>query len=225
MPAGDTTNSMISMVLHRLGDPGGTRWADTSEIVGYLNAAQRELLDRVCQRALHQITEIQAITLVAGTSGYALPDDFAYALRVQYKTTEATLWPIEDIRALRQNTLHEQSETTPYCIIWDNQLEFFVGSGGVTQTGTQKAYLWYVAEPTEMEASKTDMDFGLHLRNVIEEGAVWKALEQADAGDLEEAEYHKSMFFWLCDTINAHYGRGAGYGGFPNDPAKNLGGD
>lgn len=217
MAAGDNTQDMIATILHRLGDPGAVQWNDTAEIVSYINAAQRELPDLVSHRALHEITSIDEITLVTAQSTYDLPSDFGYALRVVYKDDDATLWPIEDLRALRQNTHHDQSETSPYCVIWNEQLEFFVGSGGVTQTNGDVAHLWYVAEPTAVSTS-VDMDLGNHFRNIVEQGAVARALEQGDAGNYQQAQIERGVFEFLCEMVNMHYGRVASYGGFANDP-------
>lgn len=218
MAAGDNTNDMIATILHRLGDLGAVQWNDTSEIVSYINSAQRELVDLLSHRALHELTDVQEIDLVAGQAGYALASDFAYAMRVIYKSDDATLWPIEHIRALRQNVHHAQSETEPYCVLWDGKVEFFVGSGGVTQSDSEKAYVWYIAEPTAVVASSVDMDLGNQYRNLVEQGAVAKALEQADAGHQQQAQIQRQIFEFMCDTVNLHYGRVASYGGFANDP-------
>ena len=218
MAAGDNTQDMIYTILHRLGDPGATKWNDVTEIVSYINATQREMLDLLSHRALHEVTSIDSTTLVAAQSTYDLPSDFAYALRVIYKSDDAVLWPLEQLRALRQNTHHSQSETSPYVVIWDDKLEFFVGSGGVTQTNGDTCELWYIAEPTAVSTT-ADMDFGNQFRNIIEQGAVARALEQGDAGNYQQAQIERGIFEFLCEMVNMHYGRVASYGGFANDPA------
>lgn len=216
MAAGDTTQNMIATVRHRLGDPGGLRWSE-EEIIYYLNATQREVVDLLCDSALYALTDVDSTALVAGTSTYDLPSGFVRQRRVVYKDDDATLWPLEQARALRQNAHHEQSETSPYYVIWDGKLEFFVGSGGVTQDNGDTYELWHIEEPTELTTS-TDPDFGDHFRNLIEQGAVARALEQGDAGDFERARWERSVFEMLCEIVNMHYGEVPSFGGIPNDP-------
>lgn len=222
MAAGDITQDMIATVRYRLGDPGGARYSE-AEILSYLNEAQRETADSLCDAALWALTRVQSIPLIAGTSTYALETDFLRQSRVLYKGYDATLWPIHDWRAIRDNAHHETSETNPYYVIWDGKsIEFAVGT--VTQAGSEKAYVWYVKEPTEISLT-VDPEFPKHFRNIIEQHAYATALGAAPEADLDARDTEMQIFQFLCNLVNAHWGHVPAYGGLARDPAiKEQGG-
>lgn len=215
--AGEITQDMIATVRHRLGDPGGKRYSD-AELLSYLNEAQREVADAICDSALWALTRVQSITLIAGTSSYALAPDFLRQTRVVYKSDSYTAkqWPISEWRALRDNVHHDASETNPYYVIWDDVvIEFVVDE--VTQAGSERAYVWYVKTPTEMSLT-VDMDFPRHFRNIIEQHAYATALGAAPEADLDARDMEMQIFKFLCNLVNAHWGHVAPYGGLANDP-------
>lgn len=213
--AGEITQDMIATVRHRLADPGGQRYSE-AEIISYLNESQRHVVDNLPDGALWALTRVQSITLVAGTSSYALDAAFLRQRRVLYKADDAVLWPIAEIRALRQNVHHEGSETNPYYVIWNGKtIEFFVSA--VTQAGSEKAYVWYVATPTDVSLT-ADPELPNMFRNLIEQRAVATALMADPEVDFDAAEAEMDVFDFLCEIVKQHYGPVAPYGGLPNDP-------
>lgn len=217
MAAGDITQDMVAVVRHRLGDPGGTQWSE-AELLSYLNEAQRQLADDLCDGALHELTFVQSITLETAVAAYSLNSNFLRVRRVVYKADDAILWPIADIRALRENAHHEGSETVPYYVVWDGKtIEFFVGTGGVTQTNGDVALVYYIKSPTDMSLS-VDMELGSQYRNIVEQRAYATALSAAPEGDTQTAEIEMQMYDFLVEVINSHWSDVEAFGGIPNDP-------
>lgn len=216
--AGEITQEIMGNVAGRMGDPAYDRFTE-SEILSYINAGFREIVDLCVDRALWQLTYVDETELVAATSTYDLPSDMARPTLLLYKTIPAVLWPHHQLRFLKKpNANADASETAPYWTIWNDDIELFVGSGGVTQDNGDTIELWYIKEPTTVSES-VDPELGVWFYNAVETYACSMCWAQGQ-GDPDQSRRELMHFYAELQRINAHYtAEVPPMDGLPRDPS------
>lgn len=215
--AGEITQEIMANVAGRMGDPAFDDFTE-AEVLAYINAGYRKIVDLCVDRALWQLTAVDETLLVAGTSKYDLPSDIARPTLVLYKTIPAIIWSHADMRALKKpNANLGASETTPYWTVVDGDIEVFVGDGGVTQAGAETLDLWYIKEPTTVSET-VDPELGKWFQNAVETYAVSLCWSQGQ-GDSNQSRTELIHFYAELQRINAPYiGIVPPMDGLPRDP-------
>lgn len=202
----------LAVVRARLNDPGKVNWGDSTLYV-YLAEAQRHLANYLCDAALWPLFAVQATTIVAAQTNYALPTDFLRERSVLYKSVYAVRWTLAEEDALRDNPQTTPTESLPYYYLWDGDVWF--PRIVPTQAGAQTVTLRYLKTTGVLNGS-TEPVLPLVYHNTMETFAVGRALQRAKAYD--EAKIEMAHVLEEIFLINSRYSGKPAYDGVPNDP-------
>jgi len=203
MPAGDISKTLMSRVRSRVGQRTQQGILDV-HLYLFLNRAQQDLMWRLHDAAMPEMTDIAAGTLTNSRVG--LPADFMRErlCLVGSGTVQARRIGLTDLDSLTRDTLMAASADNPYYYIWENatdnakRLHLEIGA----PTSTAAYQLYYIKQPTDMD-DLTDPILGSDKYNLLVDFAVKRVREMQ--GEYEEAGGIWKQYVGGIGKINSRY--------------------
>jgi len=213
--AGAVAQGLRDRVRARVGKPSESG-LETVDIYAWLNEAQHELIWRLNDGAIPEMTAIA--TGVLTNSRVALPTLYWRDWLLQIGTTDkvATRWDVTELDALDNNTLTLPAADNPYYFVWyhptDAAVRLQVDISSPTSTDAYDLY--YVKTPTDMSDS-VDPVLTAEKHELLLDFAVIRYREQR--GEYPEAQRIWNGYIAKINAWNSRYAPGSRHEGGAGD--------